>query len=102
VYFRTSTGDVQALSKSDFSVRTLSGANGRGGYQYPMEVQENASVVYWNWLGGAPYGIFRANADGTSFTAVDTSNDDSSWYGLRVDDTALYYSHAGAIIRRSK
>ena len=102
VYFRsTSTGHVQALSKSDFSVRTLSGANS-GGYQYPVEVEANAFVVYWNWLGGAPYGIFRANADGTGFAAVDTSNDDSSWYGLRVDDTALYYAHGGAIIRRLK
>jgi hypothetical protein len=102
VYFRaTTTGHVQALSKSDFSVRTLSGANS-GGYQYPVGVDANASVVYWNWLGGAPYGIFRANADGTGFAAVDTSNDDSSWYGLRVDDSALYYFHAGAIIRRLK
>jgi hypothetical protein len=57
--------------------------------------------VYWNWLGGAPYGIFRANADGTGFAAVDTSSD-SSWNGLRVDDTALYYAHSGAIIRRLK
>ena len=60
------------------------------------------SVVYWNWLGGAPYGIFRANADGTGFAAVDTSNDDSNWYGLRIDDAALYYAHGGAIIRRLK
>jgi hypothetical protein len=103
VYFRsTSTGHVQALSKSDFSVRTLSGANSGGQYPVTGEVEANASVVYWNWLGGAPYGIFRANADGTGFAAVDTSNDDSSWYGLRVDDTALYYAHGGAIIRRLK
>ena len=67
-----------------------------------MEVEVNASVVYWNWIGGtAPYGIFRANADGSGFRTVDSSND-SSWYGLRVNDTAVYYWHRGAIIRRLK
>ena len=110
VYFRlsddgfpsTNSGHVQALSKSDFKVRTLSGGNGDDGFQILMEVEVNASVVYWNWIGGtAPYGIFRANADGSGFRTVDSSND-SSWYGLRVDDTAVYYWHRGAIIRRLK
>lgn len=102
VYFRLGrTGQVQALSKSDFSVRTLSGG-GIGAAQGWMEIAVNASVVYWNWLGGAPYGIFSANADGTGLTAIDTSSSDSSWAGPRVDDTALYYAHGGAIIRRLK
>jgi hypothetical protein len=108
IYFRATystsdrpAGQVQVVSKSDFKVRTIAN-NGPGNYQYAMEVDVNASVVYWNWTGGAaPYGIFRANADGSGFRAVDTSND-SSWYGLRVDDTAMYYWRAGAIIRRLK
>jgi len=43
----------------------------------------------------SPYGIFRANADGTGFRAVDSSND-RSWLALRVDDVAVYYWHSGA------
>jgi List-Bact-rpt repeat protein len=102
VYFRSaSAGQVQALSKSDFSVRTLSGAGAVGAAQGTLGIALNASVVYWNWLGGAPYGIFSANADGTGLTPLDTSND-SNWGGPRVDDTALYYFHDGAIIRRLK
>jgi hypothetical protein len=67
-----------------------------------MEVEVNASVVYWNWNGGdAPYGIFRANPDGSDFKAVITSGD-TSWIGLRVDDTAVYYWHLGALIRNLK
>jgi hypothetical protein len=59
-------------------------------------------VVWWNWnLYGTTDGIFRANADGSSWTAVDTS-DDTSWGALRVDDTAVYYFHAGALIKRLK
>ncbi len=109
LYFRlyyattaSTNGHVQAMSKSDFTVRVLSDGNGSGAYQYSMDLDVNASVVYWNWVGGnGPYGIFRANADGSGFKAVDSSND-WSWYGVRVDDSAVYYWHAGAIIRRLK
>jgi len=109
VYFRlyytvssAANGHVQAMSKSDFRVRILSNGNGAASYQYGIDLDVNASVVYWNWLGGnGPYGIFRANADGSGFKGVDTSNE-SNWYALRVDDTAVYYWHAGAIIRRLK
>jgi len=109
VYFRLSyygtsstNGHVQVMSKTDFKGRVLSSDNGNGLYYSGVEVEVNASVAYWNWTGGSsPYGIFRANADGTGFHAVDTSND-SSWLGLRVDDVALYYWHSGAVIRRLK
>jgi len=40
------------MSKSDFKVRTLSAGNGPDGLQVVMEVEVNASVVYWNWIGG--------------------------------------------------
>jgi hypothetical protein len=109
VYFRlgysggsSTNGHVQVMSKTDFKVRVLSSDNGNGGYVYGMEVEVNASVAYWNWTSGSsPYGIFRANADGTGFHAVDTSND-GSWLGLRVDGVAVYYWHSGAVIRRLK
>ena len=102
LYFRSAgTGQVMALSKSDFSVRTLSGAGAVGTAQGWLELARSGSVLYWNWLNGAPYGIFSANADGTGLTAIDTSSD-SDWHGPRVDDTALYYVHDGAIIRRLK
>jgi len=109
VYFRLSyngtsstNGHVQVMSKADFKGRVLSSGNGNGVYYSGVEVEVNASVAYWNWTGGtAPYGIFRANADGTGFHAVDTSND-GGWLGLRVDDVAVYYLHSGAVIRRLK
>jgi hypothetical protein len=109
VYFRTvwsgypaQSGEVQALGKKDSKVVTLSGGNGNGGYMYNLDLEVNASVVYWNWNGGAsPYGIFRANADGPGFTALATSGD-TSWNGLRVDDLAVYYWHMGALIRLLK
>jgi len=107
VYFRATyygsndaAGQVQVVSKSDFKAHTISG-NGSSNYQYSMDVEVNAGVVYWNWTGSSPYGIFSAKADGSGFRAVDTSSD-SSWYTLRVDDTAVYYWHSGAIIRRLK
>jgi len=63
------------MSKTDFKVRDLSSGNGTGG-SYSLDLDVNASVAYWNWTGGtAPYGIFRANADGTEFHAVDASNE---------------------------
>jgi len=37
----------------------------------------------------------------TGEQAVDTSND-QSWFGVRVDDIAVYYWHNGAVIRRLK
>ena len=109
MYFRLSyngtsstNGHVQVMSKADFKGRVLSSGNGNGVYYSGVELEVNASVAYWNWTGGSsPYGIFRANADGTGFHAVDTSND-GGWLGLRVDDVAVYYWHSGAVIRRLK
>jgi hypothetical protein len=100
VYYRDNTGTVFAYRKSDKKVSVLSGGNSTASWSYSADVDVNGSVVFWNWTGGSgPYGIFRANSDGTGFKAVDTSND-QGWYGLRVDDTAVYYWHGGAIIRR--
>jgi hypothetical protein len=109
LYFRLAyynipqNGWVQAMNKSDFKTVILNhDQDGSTGSSPSMEVEVNSSVVYWNWTGGkAPYGIFRANADGSERATVDSSND-SSYLSLRVDDVAVYYWHAGAIIRRLK
>jgi hypothetical protein len=97
--FPPQSGAVQRMSKSESKVTTLSTGNGDGAFMYGMEIEVNDSVAYWNWTGGhAPYGIFSANADGTGFRGIATSNE-TAWLGLRVDDVAVYYWHAGAIIR---
>ena len=110
VYFRlvapgsaTTDAHVQVMSKADSRVRMLSTGNGSGDSTYSfLEVEVNASVAYWNWSNGSsPHGIFRSNADGSGFGTVDSAND-AYWYGLRVDDVAVYYYHYGSIIRRLK
>jgi hypothetical protein len=101
LYYRDQSGNIFVLRKSDGSLRTLSGGSGAG-YMYNPDLDVNGQVVYWNWTGGnAPYGIFRANADGSAPAAVDSSND-NAWNALRVDDNAVYYFHGGAVIRRLK
>jgi hypothetical protein len=90
------------MNKSDLSVRSLSDSNGGSDCAYDVDLDIDASVVYWNWNGGTmPYGIFRADASGTGFAAVETRND-SVWPTVRVDGQAVYYWRAGAIVRRLK
>ena len=110
VYFRLSddgfpssdTGHVLALSKADFTVRTLSGGNGIDRFQLLPQLEIDGAGVYWNWNSGTPpYGIFRANPDGGGFQPID-SDSDTPWYDLAVDATAVYYVHGGAIIRHPK
>jgi len=55
----------------------------------------------WGDASTAPKSLFRAHADGTGWTGVDTGND-FGWSGPRVDDTAAYYFHAGALLKRLK
>src|SRR5438270_816890 len=110
VYFRLSddgfpssdTGHVLALSKADFTVRTLSGGNGIDRFQLLPQLEIDGAGVYWNWTSGTPpYGIFRANPDGGGFQPID-SDSDTPWYDLAVDATAVYYVPGGAIIRHPK
>ena len=104
VYWREAySGKVFARDKKTGAVRTLNGGNGSDGSTVYADLQVNAGVVYWNRIGGLGpvYGIFRVNGDGTGFGAVDSSND-AAWYGLAVDDDAVYYFHASSIIRRLK
>jgi hypothetical protein len=109
IYFRSymngcqaRSGQVLAVSKADWSVRSLSDGNGGNDCSYELDLDVNASVVYWNWgSGSTPYGIFRANASGSGFAAIDTV-DDFNWPTVRVDDQAVYYWKSGAIVRRPK
>jgi hypothetical protein len=114
VYFRaatdpdTSSGHVQVWSKADRSLRVISRGNGighsDGASLRDWDVDANGFLAYWNWTVRdipGPFGIFRANADGSGFGALD-SDQRAFWRALRVDDVAVYYEHDGAIIRRLK
>ncbi|MFL5311333.1 MAG: InlB B-repeat-containing protein [Myxococcales bacterium] len=103
VYFRDLNGAVWSRGKSGGALRLLSGSNGASSFVSIIELDVNASTVFWIWGDGSnrPQGLFRSQADGTAFTAVDTAND-TNWFGPRVDDTAVYYFHAGALLRRLK
>ena len=101
VYYRDSNGSVWGAAKSGGPPHLVSTGNaGRSGSD---ELDVNALVAWWIWnggFGGQP-GLYRANADGTGWTAVETSSD-STWFGPRVDDTAVYYFHGGTLIKRLK
>lgn len=102
VYYQDDSAGMWALSKSGGTPRLLSAMNGSTGWT-PGEFDVNDSIAWWFWvsLTGGPDGLFRAKSDGTAFTAVDTSSD-NNWFGPRVDDTAVYYFHGGALLRRLK
>jgi hypothetical protein len=102
VYYQDNSPGLWAVSKATGVQRKLSSLNGSG--WLPSEFDVNASVAWWLWVGSGinnGNGLFSVNADGTSFTAVDTSGD-YFWSGPRVDDTAVYYVHNGALLRRLK
>jgi hypothetical protein len=102
-YYRNRDGDTWARRKDGGPPILLSASNAKRQWSYSLiDLEVNASVVWWNW--GFAYtgnGIYRANADGSGWTAVDTG-DDTVWAPLRVDDTAIYYFHGGALIKRLK
>ena len=104
VYFRDTTGAVFAMAKTGGAARSLSGPN-TGTASGPLDIDANASVVWWTWMdttNSATKGLFHANADGSGFTAVETGSDLTTWSGPRVDDTAVFYFHAGALLKRLK
>jgi len=104
VYFRDTTGAVFAMAKAGGAARILSGPN-TGTSTGPLDLDANAGVVWWTWMdttNGATKGLFHANPDGSGFTAVETGSDLTVWSGPRVDDTAVFYFHAGALLKRLK
>jgi List-Bact-rpt repeat protein len=100
VYVRATSGGVWAVSKADGTTTRLSTGNTDSASVNLADFDVNASVVYWNWVDGtsAPQGLFKANADGTGFAAVDSGQ----VFAPRVDDTAIFYWHNGALVRRLK
>src|SRR3954463_23723 len=100
VYYRDDNGVIFALNKDGSGRHVVSGNAGRA---FRIDFDVNASVVWWMWTGpnSDPHGLFRGNADGSGFTAVDTASD-NDWAGPLVDDTAVYYWHQGALVKRLK
>jgi len=104
IYFRDVNCGVFSLPKAGGVARSLSGPN-TGPVTGPLDIDANASVVWWTWMdsgNAATKGLFHANADGSGFTAVETGSDLTVWSGPRVDDTAVFYFHAGALLKRLK
>lgn len=103
-YYRTANGDTWARGKDSGKPVLLSAQNSADPYSWQsfVDLQVNAQVVWWNWsVYNGANGLFRANSDGSAWTAVDPGTD-TGWGALRVDDTAAYYFHGGALIKRLK
>jgi hypothetical protein len=103
IYYRNADGDIWARAKGGGGLTLLSTGNPRSTQAWGVDLDVNASVAYWmfNDNSTSPHGLFHANADGSGWGAIDTSSD-TTWLGPRVDDTAIYYFHAGALLRRNK
>ncbi|MFN2550138.1 MAG: hypothetical protein ABR567_22170 [Myxococcales bacterium] len=64
----------------------------------------NGGVAFWTWNDQSPrngHGLFRANADGTACTPLETSGD-STWSATHADANAVYYFHGGALFARPR
>ena len=105
LYYRNVDGDTWSRAKAGGDFHQLNTGNPRGNFIFgPLELDVNAKVAYWTWRdggGGSNQGLFRANADGSGWTAIEKSAD-TYWYGPRVDDNYIFYMHAGALYRRLK
>lgn len=103
VYFRAQSGQAWSLSKASPTLVLLSASNGTAWYNPSNEIDVWGSTAYWNfvWPQSGASGIFSAQADGSHWTAIDTSTD-WQWYGPRVDEKAIYDWHVGSLIRRLK
>jgi hypothetical protein len=100
VYYRDDNGVIFAVNKDGSGRHVVSGNPGRA---FLVDFDVNAFVVWWMWTGPGPgpQGLFRANADGSGFAAVDTSSD-QRLIGPRVDDTAVYYWQDDTLLKRLK
>jgi hypothetical protein len=104
IYYRNNDGDTWMRPKAGGSFVQLNTGNPRSTSVYGIDLDVNAKVAYWTWIdyGSSPRnGLFKANADGTGWTAIETSSD-TTWAGPRVDDNYIFYMHAGALYRRLK
>jgi hypothetical protein len=101
LYFGDAAGAVWSVDKGGGVPRLLSPRDNNAGTFQVVGLDANSSVVWWTSRGTAQSGLFRANADGTGFEAVDTTSD-LEWGEPRVDDTAVYYDRGGALLKRLK
>jgi Divergent InlB B-repeat domain len=103
LYYRESTGAVRAVAKTGGTPRLLSTGNTASSTVPFVDLDVNASVAWWTWndFANGARGLFRANADGSGWTAVEQDNS-TVWFGPRVDDTAVYYFRSGALLKRLK
>lgn len=105
IYYRNIDGDTWARPRAGGEGRRLNTGNPANNMVFqPIELDVHSKIAYWTWhdnSGSTLQGLFRANADGTGFAALD-SGTDPFWYGPRVDDNYLFYFHAGALYRRLK
>jgi len=101
LYWRNKDG-IFAAAKDGAGVHKVSG---NPSTSFLRDFDVNASVVWWIWVAdppGGPMGLFRADADGSGFTAVDTSSEGNWNAGPRVDDKAAYYWHMNSLMKRLK
>jgi pantothenate kinase len=104
IYWRDDFGQIFAAAKDGSGIHKVSGNANRSSV-FGFDV--NGSVVWWMWVATSsttdPQGLFRANADGSGFTAVDTAVGDFKYQGgPLVDDTAIYYWHNFTLLKRLK
>ena len=95
--------DVLSIPKAGGSPTVLSARNDSAGAGVD-DLDANAGVAYWVTVrsyGETVSGVFSANPDGSNWTTLDTGAD-NNWQGPRVDSTAVYYWHAGSLLRRLK
>ena len=101
VYYRDDDGVVCAAAKDGSGNHMVFGNPGRA---FLIDFDVNAFQVFWLWTDatrGGTEGLFRANADGSGFTALDTAGD-NNWSGPRVDATAVFYWHNSSLMKRLK
>ena len=105
IYYRNDDGDTWAFSKATSAFTQLNTGEPRNNLVYrPLDLDVNARVAYWTWhdgTGSNMQGLFRANADGSGWTPIE-SGYDREYHGVRVDDKYVFYTHHGVIYRRFK
>jgi hypothetical protein len=106
LFVRSTSGEAWSVAKANPSLRLLSGPNGASvSYAYEAEIDAVSSVAFWNFRSstGLSGGLFSANADGSQLAAIDSGGGfDTGWFAPRADDAAVYYWHAGSLIRHLK
>lgn len=96
---------VFSIPKTGGRPTLLSTRNDSGGVGLD-DLDANDGVAFWvtsrSW-GESVSGVFSAAADGSNWATLDSgAGADNDWHGPRVDSTAVYYWHAGSLLRQLK